>query len=173
MATMIETVNPKLVEAEYAVRGAITERAAEIEKAVSSGKHNYSFDKVLYCNIGNPQQLNQRPISYPRQLVACCEYPEVRTSCFFLQLFSILRARPRPSRVGGARGARVTRCVHSVNPRLSVRPFGPLIHASHSCVVQAARSLLVRAARLLRCAVPLRRMSGCHVTPAYLSAWCR
>ena len=71
-------INPKVVEAEYAVRGAITQRAAEIEKELASGKGSYEFDKVLYCNIGNPQSLNQKPISYPRQLLACCEYPEVR-----------------------------------------------------------------------------------------------
>lgn len=75
---MDDTINPKVKEAEYAVRGAITNRAAEIEKELNSGKGKYPFDKVLYCNIGNPQHLDQKPISYPRQLVACCEYPEVR-----------------------------------------------------------------------------------------------
>jgi alanine transaminase len=75
--SMIDIVNPKVLAAEYAVRGAITERAAEIEKMLASGKSNLPFAKVLYCNIGNPQQLNQKPISYFRQLVACCEYPEV------------------------------------------------------------------------------------------------
>ena len=47
-------VNSKLVEAQYAVRGPITDRAVEIEKQLASGKHDFSFQKVLYCNIGKP-----------------------------------------------------------------------------------------------------------------------
>jgi alanine transaminase len=82
-AAMNDTINPKVKEAEYAVRGAITQRAAEIEKEINAGKGNYPFDKVLYCNIGNPQQLDQKPIAYPRQLLACCEYPEVRDAATF------------------------------------------------------------------------------------------
>ena len=73
-----ETVNPSLIKAEYAVRGAITVRAAEIECELKSGTHGYSFDNILYCNIGNPQALDQRPVSFPRRLIACCECPEVR-----------------------------------------------------------------------------------------------
>ena len=80
---MHEEMNPKVVNAEYAVRGAITNRAAEIDKELASGKGNYPFDSVLYCNIGNPQSLNQKPISYPRQLLAACEYPEVRPLLLF------------------------------------------------------------------------------------------
>jgi hypothetical protein len=84
---MNDTVNPRLIAAEYAVRGAITERAAEIEKILASGKGSLPFDKVLYCNIGNPQQLNQKPISYFRQLLACCECPEVRDRTNLLDKF--------------------------------------------------------------------------------------
>ena len=28
------------------------------------------FDKIVFCNIGNPQQLGQRPLTYLRQV--CC-----------------------------------------------------------------------------------------------------
>jgi alanine transaminase len=70
-------VNAGLRRAEYAVRGKITERAAEIEKALAEGSEQFDFDKVLYCNIGNPQALGQQPVSYPRRLLACCECPEV------------------------------------------------------------------------------------------------
>lgn len=73
-----ETVKPSLVKAEYAVRGAITVRAAEIERELKTGTHAYNFDKILYCNIGNPQALDQKPVSFPRRLIACCECPEVR-----------------------------------------------------------------------------------------------
>ena len=71
-------VNSKLVEAQYAVRGPITDRAVEIEKQLASGKHEFNFQKVLYCNIGNPQSLGQAPIAYLRRLLALCECPDVR-----------------------------------------------------------------------------------------------
>eukprot|EP00892_Ulva_mutabilis_P011217 jgi/Ulvmu1/8468/UM043_0048.1 len=70
-------VNSAVVSSEYAVRGAITNRAAEIEKALRAGEHGYSFDKVLYCNIGNPQALSQKPLTYCRRLIACCECAEL------------------------------------------------------------------------------------------------
>ncbi len=51
----LEDLNPKLLQAQYAVRGPIVQRAQELE---AEGK------KVIYCNIGNPQALKQRPLSF-------------------------------------------------------------------------------------------------------------
>lgn len=69
----IETLNTSVLNAEYAVRGAIPSRAEEIEKDLSK----YPFDKITYCNIGNPQQLKQKPLSFVRQVTALVEYPEL------------------------------------------------------------------------------------------------
>jgi len=52
--------------AEYAVRGPIVARAQELER---QGR------KIIYCNIGNPQSLGQRPITWVRQVLALAEYP--------------------------------------------------------------------------------------------------
>lgn len=69
-------VNPRLIEAQYAVRGAITNRAQEIQADFDSGKNDgYDFDEVIYCNIGNPQQLNQQPLTYNRQVMALVDAP--------------------------------------------------------------------------------------------------
>jgi aspartate/methionine/tyrosine aminotransferase len=51
---------------EYAVRGPIVARAQELEQ---QGR------EIIYCNIGNPQSLGQRPITWLRQILALCEYP--------------------------------------------------------------------------------------------------
>lgn len=59
-------LNPKLLRAEYAVRGPIVLRAQELEAA---GR------KIIYCNIGNPQALRQRPLTFSRQLLSLLEYP--------------------------------------------------------------------------------------------------
>ena len=59
-------LNPDLLRAEYAVRGAITIRAQELEAA---GR------RIIYCNIGNPQAFVQKPLTCLRQILALVEYP--------------------------------------------------------------------------------------------------
>lgn len=61
-------INSRLIEAQYAVRGKIVLRAQELE---AKGK------KIIYCNIGNPQALKQKPMTYIRQVLSLLEYPEL------------------------------------------------------------------------------------------------
>ncbi len=68
MPIRIEDVCPAVLEAEYAVRGAIPTRALELE---NQGR------RIVYCNIGNPQSLGQKPLTYLRQVLALCEWPEL------------------------------------------------------------------------------------------------
>lgn len=71
-----ETLNPRVVNAEYAVRGEIVARAGELQKELASGK-KLPFDSLVFCNIGNPQSLGQKPLTFVRQVLALCDYPEV------------------------------------------------------------------------------------------------
>jgi aspartate/methionine/tyrosine aminotransferase len=66
MPVRLTDLSLTVLETQYAVRGPIVARAAELEKA---GR------RVLYGNIGNPQALGQKPLSYIRQVLALCEYP--------------------------------------------------------------------------------------------------
>jgi aspartate/methionine/tyrosine aminotransferase len=59
-------LNHRLIDAEYAVRGAIVLRAQQLEE---QGR------KIIYCNIGNPQALRQAPLSFNRQLLSLLEFP--------------------------------------------------------------------------------------------------
>jgi len=59
-------VNQNLLSMEYAVRGPIPQRAAELKK---QGK------EIIPCNIGNPQALGQAPITYYRQVLSLIENP--------------------------------------------------------------------------------------------------
>ena len=63
-----ERLNPNLLEAEYAVRGPIVIRAQQLEE---QGR------RIIYCNIGNPQALKQRPLTFLRQFLSLSEYPEL------------------------------------------------------------------------------------------------
>ena len=66
MTIQLKDLGKAVIETEYAVRGPIVAKANELEK---KGK------EVIYCNIGNPQSLGQKPITYQRQILALCEYP--------------------------------------------------------------------------------------------------
>ena len=71
MPVRLTDLSLTVLETQYAVRGPIVARAAELEKA---GR------RVLYGNIGNPQALGQKPLSYIRQILALCEYPALLDS---------------------------------------------------------------------------------------------
>lgn len=73
----VDTANQNVIAADYAVRGAVLVRANEIEKDLSRGKASYPFDSVIKCNIGNPQSLGQKPISFLRQVLSLVMNPEL------------------------------------------------------------------------------------------------
>lgn len=64
-------VNPNILRMEYAVRGPIPRRAAELER---QGR------RIIPCNIGNPQALGQAPITFYRQVLSLLEDPALRAS---------------------------------------------------------------------------------------------
>jgi aspartate/methionine/tyrosine aminotransferase len=68
MTVKLENLGKGVLETQYAVRGPIVARAAELERA---GR------EIIYCNIGNPQALEQKPLTYVRQVLALCQYPEL------------------------------------------------------------------------------------------------
>ncbi|GIL81466.1 hypothetical protein Vretimale_1026 [Volvox reticuliferus] len=73
----IDTINKRVINSEYAVRGEIVQLAQKIARDLEEGKASYPFDKVVWCNIGNPQILGQKPITYFRQVLALCECPQL------------------------------------------------------------------------------------------------
>ena len=74
----IDTINQNVKDMQYAVRGAIVAKAGEIEADLAANPGKYPFDKIVMCNIGNPQSLGQKPITFYRQVLALCDYPGVR-----------------------------------------------------------------------------------------------
>ena len=70
-----ETLNPYVKNVEYAVRGPVPSRALEIESELINGSTHWPFEKLIYTNIGDPQNLGQLALTFPRQLLALCSYP--------------------------------------------------------------------------------------------------
>ena len=71
----IHNINPHVVEAKYAVRGELAVRSEEYRAKLAKGASDLPFDKVISANIGNPQQLDQKPITFFRQVLSLVEYP--------------------------------------------------------------------------------------------------
>jgi aspartate/methionine/tyrosine aminotransferase len=65
-----------VLKSEYAVRGEIVLRAQEIQAELDAAKQagvahtKYGFDKLVPCNIGNPQAVGQSPLTYHRQMLS-------------------------------------------------------------------------------------------------------
>ena len=76
----IDNINPHVVAAKYAVRGELAVKSeayrAELKKSATEHKSSgLPFDQVISANIGNPQQLDQQPITFFRQVLSLLEYP--------------------------------------------------------------------------------------------------
>ena len=68
-------LNPRLIAAEYAVRGALALRAEELKAELRTNPGSLPFDSVVNCNIGNPQQLGQKPLTFLSQVLCLVEAP--------------------------------------------------------------------------------------------------
>ncbi|CDF87249.1 probable Probable alanine aminotransferase, mitochondrial [Zygosaccharomyces bailii] len=73
----LDDLNENVLKAKYAVRGAIPMLAAELESQLQKDPNSVAFDKIVSANIGNPQQLQQKPLTFYRQVLSLLQYPDV------------------------------------------------------------------------------------------------
>ncbi|PVU99548.1 hypothetical protein BB560_005481 [Smittium megazygosporum] len=75
----LDTINSRVRDMEYAVRGALPTRAEQLAQTLScdSTKASLPFKQIIFCNLGNPQQLEQKPLTFLRQVSSLVEYPEL------------------------------------------------------------------------------------------------
>ncbi|CAB9518182.1 Probable alanine aminotransferase, mitochondrial [Seminavis robusta] len=71
-----ESMSQNIRQMEYAVRGKIVIAAEQIRDELSSENHPYDFDHVVFTNIGNPQSVGQKPLTWPRQVMALVDLPD-------------------------------------------------------------------------------------------------
>ena len=71
-------MNPLLRKMEYAVRGKVVIAADAINDklADADASKDYPFDHIVYTNIGNPQSVGQKPLTWPRQVLALVDLPD-------------------------------------------------------------------------------------------------
>ncbi|XP_036951390.1 alanine aminotransferase 2 [Acanthopagrus latus] len=76
------TLNPQVKAVEYAVRGPIVIKAGDIERGLQEGVKQ-PFTEVIKANIGDAHAMGQQPITFVRQVVALCCFPELMDSPAF------------------------------------------------------------------------------------------
>ena len=72
----VENINQKVREAQYAVRGELVIIADQMQRDISEGKRT-DLKKIVFCNIGNPQAVGQKPLTFIRQVLSLVEYPDL------------------------------------------------------------------------------------------------
>lgn len=72
----LDNLSPAVKNLQYAVRGKIVIRAGELEKELKQGAQK-PFDRVIRANIGDCHATGQKPITFLRQVMALCAYPEL------------------------------------------------------------------------------------------------
>jgi aspartate/methionine/tyrosine aminotransferase len=50
--------------------------ADRINLELKTGTKKHPFDSIIYTNIGNPQSVGQKPLTFPRQVLALVDLPE-------------------------------------------------------------------------------------------------
>ena len=77
----INNINQHVVAAKYAVRGELAVKSEEYRAQFAKGAgQDLPFDAVISADIGNPQQLDQKPITFFRQVLSLLEYPTLLES---------------------------------------------------------------------------------------------
>lgn len=83
-----ESLNSRLVNAEYAVRGPVLDLAKELQVELRNPTNDLPFDELYFCNIGNPQALGQKPLSFNREVLSLVQMPSLLDSPAATDLFS-------------------------------------------------------------------------------------
>lgn len=100
----VKDLNQNLVNAQYAVRGELAVKAeAHRQALLDPSAASLPFKQVISANIGNPQQLGQKPITFFRQVVSIMEYPDILQSEYATKIYpedAIARARVLLKEIG-------------------------------------------------------------------------
>ena len=109
----LKTMNADVRSVQYAVRGEIVTKAGEHSVALSRGEKR-PFDRLTFCNIGNPHELGQQPITYFRQVSSLRCYSSLTCSreigFFFYARTGAPRERNLGARFASSYSARILLC---------------------------------------------------------------
>lgn len=104
----LQTMNQAVVNMQYAVRGQVPTTAEKIAVEIATGSKKYPFEEVLFCNLGNPHSVGQKPIEYCREVLALADCPWLLDNPRATELFhadSVQRAQELIKYTTGGTGA--------------------------------------------------------------------
>ncbi|KAB1993989.1 hypothetical protein ES319_D13G069100v1, partial [Gossypium barbadense] len=61
----------------------------KLQQEIQAKPKAYPFQEILYCNIGNPQSLGQKSITFFREVLALCDHPAILAKSETQALFSV------------------------------------------------------------------------------------
>lgn len=96
-------INPHVIKAKYAVRGPIPARAEELRRQLKLNPGLLPFTEIISANIGNPQQLDQKPLTWYRKVLLLLQYPPMLDHPETLKVFfpeALERARELLTEIG-------------------------------------------------------------------------
>lgn len=72
----VGNINQNIKNLEYAVRGPLVIRAVQLAKEIEAGAEK-PFKNVIRANIGDCHAMNQKPLTFYRQVIACASNPSL------------------------------------------------------------------------------------------------
>ncbi|KAF3571198.1 hypothetical protein F2Q69_00060956 [Brassica cretica] len=138
----LDSLNPKVLKCEYAVRGEIVNIAQRLQEDLKINKDAYPFDEIIYCNIGNPQSLGQQPITFFREVLALCSHTALLDESATHGLFSsdsIDRAWKILDQIPGkATGAYSHSQRKRCEPKVTIPVMDAMLHCRHEASVASS-----------------------------------
>lgn len=100
----LRTLSPNVLAAQYAVRGELVLKAEQYQQILKTSPNQLPFKRITYCNIGNPQELGQKPITFFRQVLSLVENPELLKHSNIFPADAIQRAKLLLENISGGTG---------------------------------------------------------------------
>src|SRR5690348_7345739 len=79
----LATINKNVKAAQYAVRGPIVNRSMELAQKMKKDPSSVPFKKIIACNIGKPQSLEQKPLTFMRDVLSLTLNPSLKDKATF------------------------------------------------------------------------------------------
>ena len=78
----IDNLNPDVVQCKFGLDAPISRRAGELKRDIKTGMKK-PFPNILDADVGDCHAVGQRPITFVRQVLALCSYPDLLQTADF------------------------------------------------------------------------------------------
>ncbi|XP_065186389.1 alanine aminotransferase 2-like [Sycon ciliatum] len=72
----VSSMNRNMLGVQYEVRGVVPQQARRIQAELQNGSTEYPFKDIIFANIGDMHAMGQTPITFARQVLSLCMFPD-------------------------------------------------------------------------------------------------